>query len=101
MNTKPKYRIDWSKWEEIEIKMGTNDSGDCRYCKHSEWDHKTLHPMCGVLSACRYGESLCRAKNVNSIDIFIPKKTLDRCPCLRYIPGENLAYLEWKANQNV
>jgi len=97
--TKPEYKIDWSKWEEIEIKIGTKNNGNCRYCKHSEWHHRTPYPSLSVASACRYEDSLCKAKNIDCIDILIPKKTPDLCPCLRYIPGENLAYLEWKANQ--
>lgn len=83
-------KLDWSRWKEIQIPERCS-TGNCRYCKHSEWQHWSY----GMLGSCKIGVGTCRATSLNE-PILVPSSTFDVCPCMEYVPGDNLAYLEWK-----
>lgn len=86
-------KFNWNKWHEIQISTPLS-TGNCRYCKHPEWEHR---PNEKGLRPCREGMDSCKAMNSNSQYILIPNDfKIDECPCMEYVPGDNLAYLEWK-----
>lgn len=86
--------IDRNKWQEIEI-PSLPRTGDCRYCKHSQWLHNFDER--GNRPCRENSERDLKAIGPNGpISIFIPKPTIiSQCPCMEYVPGDNLAYLEW------
>lgn len=87
-----------SKWIEIELPVLPR-TGDCRYCEHSQWQHwynEKGHSPCNENED--YNEKL--IPNNNTISILVPKQnTISACPCMDYVPGDNLAYLEWKSKR--
>lgn len=92
-NNTPK--VDWNRWTEISAPE-RKYRGNCRYCKHNEWQHI----YSGALGACGYDENnMSVACNPSSVDIIVPRNTLSHCPCMEYVPGNNLDYLEWKAQK--
>jgi hypothetical protein len=85
--------MNWSKWHEIEIPTPPR-TGNCRYCKHTEWDH---NPDEKGLRPCVSGMWGVKCASPNYKTIIIPNEcTNAACPCMEYVPGDNLAYLEWK-----
>jgi hypothetical protein len=86
--------IDFSRWKVINIDLQYMYShGKCRYCKHDPWNHN----MTSINKSCRYGLNTCGTKPTEAIEIFVPQPTtIEACPCLEYVPGDNLAFLEWK-----
>ncbi len=90
-------KIDWNKWDAREVVFSSN-RGECRNCKHGEALHLKNQP------ACNYNDYYNTAKCVPPgyvSEILIPRdRPSGLCPCLRYIPGNNLDYLEWKSGQD-
>lgn len=87
MNSK---RVDWSKWE-VKDFPPLAERGKCRTCNHGEYWHFNNS------SACNYDYSH-EAKAVSryTVEILVPiKNKVSMCFCLEYVPGDNLAYLEW------
>lgn len=92
-------KSNFGKWEELEIKQ-LPYMGDCRYCKHAQWRHP-LNTKIGY--PCTANSDLdAKACSVNVVTIFVPsKKKESACPCMEYIPGDNLAYLEYMSSKGV
>lgn len=83
-------KINWNKWHEIEIPTPPR-TGNCRYCKHTEWNHSPNEKGLRPCTEGRFG-----IKAVSQHTIIVPNNyQLDCCPCMEYVPGDNLAYLEW------
>jgi hypothetical protein len=91
------HKIDWNKWDSKQINF-RSDRGECRTCGHGEYWHSFQRPACTYNFAVNIKLVY---KSDDMGDILIPRDpgTNGLCPCLRYIPGENLAYLEWKENE--
>jgi hypothetical protein len=89
-------KLNWNKWHEIYIPT-LPKTGNCRYCKHTEWEHR---PNEKGLRPCTEGSNLCKAVPFESRSIIIPNDyQSDICPCMNYVPGDNLAFLEWKSKR--
>lgn len=91
-------KVDWLNWESREIASSLQDKGNCRICSHGEYWHSREHP------ACTYSFNN-EAKHTpwqgHAGEILIPRINKQIvCPCLRYVPGDNLAYLEWLDENN-
>jgi hypothetical protein len=90
--------LNWNKWEEVSLPPLPR-TGACRYCKHCEWDHRYNEK----------GQRPCR-ENFNGLVKFVPcdattiivprKELVGHCPCMEYVPGDNLAFLEWKSKRS-
>ena len=92
---KPKSnpKLNWDKWEEIDIPQPLQ-TGSCRYCKHEQWEHRLDEKGNGP---CREGMYNLKCRPIDDVTIIIPRDSKSRvCPCMEYVPGDNLAYLEWK-----
>ncbi len=82
-----------SQWKEILIQVPP-ETGPCRYCKHNTWEHR---PDAKGNRACREGMYDTKCIPTDAVYILVPQETtVNCCPCMAYIPGDNLAYLEWK-----
>lgn len=89
MDKQPK--IDWTKWDSREITFKST-RGECRNCTHGEFWHVKNGPSCNYNN---WDEAKCVPPGYMS-DILVPRvQSIGLCPCLRYIPGNNLDYLEW------
>jgi hypothetical protein len=88
MNSK---NIDWNGWEAKEISFD-DKRGECRICKHTEYWHLKERPSCSYNI-----NNEAKARWAGHIgEILVPRKIkLPICPCLEYVPGNNLEYLEW------
>jgi hypothetical protein len=86
-----------SKWTEIEIPEPPK-TGNCRYCKHHEWMHRFNER--GIRPCQENSNYIAKATRSGSVSILIPQKaSVGACPCMEYVPGDNLAYLEWKSKK--
>lgn len=86
-------KLNWNKWHDIQVPDPPR-TGNCRYCKHTEWSHrfdeKGRRP-------CNEGRNMCKPVSFDSVNIIVPNDyKSDICSCMSYVPGDNLAYLEWK-----
>jgi hypothetical protein len=89
-------KLNYHKWHEIEI-PDLPKTGNCRYCKHGEWDHR---PDEHGHRPCTDGIYKVEGVNPSHTYIFIPNDfKIDVYPCMEYVPGDNLAFLEWKAQK--
>jgi len=92
----PNAAMNWNKWHEFKI-VELPRTGNCRYCKHTEWDHR---PDNKGIRPCTEGQHLCKAISSTSTYILLPNDfKSDCCPCMEYVPGDNLAFLEWKSKR--
>lgn len=85
-----------SKWEEIDIPEPPR-TGPCRYCKHEQrvhrFDERGNRP-------CRENSDWNAKMDGGPVSILIPnKKKIGYCPCMEYVPSDNLVYLEWKVKR--
>jgi len=94
--SKLKPNINWNNWTEIDIPP-LPETGKCRYCKHHQWEHR---PDERGNRPCREGMYNLKCRPTDSTCIFVPSDhKLEACPCMEYIPGDNLAFLEWKSKR--
>jgi len=89
-------KLNWNKWHIIDI-PDLPKTGNCRYCKHTEWNHR---PDERGFRPCNEDRWNAKCAPQRSRDLIIPNDyKLDCCPCMEYVPGDNLAFLEWKAKR--
>ena len=92
----PNSGMNWNKWEEVELPP-LPKTGDCRYCKHEQWEHR--YDEKGN-RACHEGMYGLKCGPTDSICLIVPHDyKLNVCPCMEYVPGDNLAFLEWKSKR--
>jgi hypothetical protein len=92
----PNSGMNWNKWEEVELPP-LPKTGDCRYCKHEQWEHS--YDEKGN-RACHEGMYGAKCRPTDSICLIVPRDyKLNACPCMEYVPGDNLAFLEWKSKR--
>ena len=85
-----KNRFDWSKWDTREIPFDPK-RGECHNCEHGEYWHLQEKPACSY----RIDEAKAEWRG-HTAELLVPREKASTivCPCIHYIPGDNLAYLE-------
>lgn len=90
----PNSGFNASKWEVVDIPEPPR-TGACRYCKHEQWQHR---PNEKGSRPCRENlDHNPKCHQVDAVEMLVPRTVLiGACPCMEYVPGDNLAFLEWK-----
>lgn len=91
-------KVDWLNWEAHGISSSQKDRGFCRTCHHGEYWHLNPHPACNYNLANNAKTTWTERSTGEILIPRINKQVI--CPCLRYVPGDNLAYLEWLDKNN-